>query len=331
MEEYTKIFQKFYRRLAAEGFVKSLLWGAGAGFAVNLILGVVFYCIQFEMLWLSVVCGAAVLAAVAAILYFAKYRPTIRQVAERVDRLGLKERLITMVELQGDDSYMAVRQREDALAHLQKAGAQKLKLNVRAAAVISVCVLALFSCSVTAAAALSLAGELPSIDEILPAPEEETVWVQVEYMADEGGRVEDAAIQIIPKGGDCEEVLAVADDGYVFDIWSDGVTTPDRKDTNVGQSMTVYALFIKVNDEQADGEKSDEVGDVNENEGGGNMPSDGGAAGKYEEYNQVIDGETYYRDIYREYYDKAMQILDEGGVVPAYIRLIIQDYFDVIV
>lgn len=45
-------------------------------------------------------------------------------------------------------------------------------------------------------------------------------------MADEGGRVEDAAIQIIPKGGDCEEVLAVADDGYVFDIWSDGVTTP---------------------------------------------------------------------------------------------------------
>ena len=60
------------------------------------------------------------------------------------------------------------------------------------------------------------------------------------------------------------------------------------------------------------------------------MPEGGGAGGKYKEYNQVIDGETYYRDVYQEYYEQAMQILSEGGVVPEYIRIIIQNYFDAI-
>ena len=90
-------------------------------------------------------------------------------------------------------------------------------------------------------------------------------------------------------------------------------------------------LFVKLEDDVTGVEMEDSMdmgsGSIDAD---GQMPEGGGAGGKYEEYNQVIDGETYYRDVYQEYYEQAMRILSEGGVVPEYIRIIIQNYFDAI-
>ena len=331
MNEYNEILKKYRKSLAKEGFIQSLIWGCIIGFSAMTVLAVLFYCIGTPMIWLAPVIGTALVIAGTAVLYFAKFRPTLKQVAERTDMLGLKERVITMVETMGDTSYMAVRQREDTVVQLRKFSNRKLKLEIMIVPLIIACLLALLGVAGTAVAAMSVNGTVPGIDALLPDSSEETSLVEVMYMEEDGGHIEGAPVQIVSKGGDCTEVVAVADDGNVFDIWSDGVTTPERTDKNVVQSMTVFALFVELDDDAAGGEMEDSMdmgsGSIDAD---GQMPEGGGAGGKYEEYNQVIDGETYYRDVYQEYYEQAMRILSEGGVVPEYIRIIIQNYFDAI-
>ena len=73
---------------------------------------------------------------------------------------------------------------------------------------------------------------------------EETVTVT--YVAGDGGRIEGTAIQTIVKGGNTTEVTAVANAGYVFSKWSDGVTTAKRVDQNVTVSKKVTAEFTKI-------------------------------------------------------------------------------------
>lgn len=329
MNDYNEILKKYRKSLAKEGFIKSLIWGCIIGFSAMTVLAVLFYCIGALIVWLAPIIGIVLIIAGTAVLYFAKYRPTLKQVAERTDMLGLKERVITMVEMEGDTSYMAARQREDTAVQLQKFSNRKLKLQIMLVPLIIACLLAVLGISSTTVSAMSVSGAVPGIDELLPDSSEETSLVQVMYMEEDGGHIEGELVQIVSEGGDCTEVVAVADDGYVFDIWSDGVTTPERTDRNVVQSMTVFALFVELGDDTAGEEMEDDIDIDMDFDSDEQMPASG-AGGKYEEHNQVIDGETYYRDVYQEYYEQAMQILSEGGVVPEYIRIIIQNYFDAI-
>ncbi|MFO7941645.1 MAG: hypothetical protein R6U92_03250, partial [Bacillota bacterium] len=50
----------------------------------------------------------------------------------------------------------------------------------------------------------------------------------VRYLADENGIIEGEAIQDVEAGADASTVRAVANSGYRFDGWSDGVTTAER-------------------------------------------------------------------------------------------------------
>ena len=232
MNEYNEILKKYRKSLAKEGLIRSLIWGCMIGFSAMTVLAVLFYCVGAPTVWLAPVIGTALVIAGTVAFYFAKYRPTLKQVAERTDMLGLKERVITMVEMEGDTSYMAVRQREDTAAQLQKFGNRKLKLQIMLAPLIVACLLAALGISSTTVSAMSLNGAVPGIDELLPDPSDNTSLVEVMYMEEGGGHIEGEPVQIVSEGGDCTEVVAVADDGYVFDIWSDGVTTPERTDKN---------------------------------------------------------------------------------------------------
>lgn len=69
--------------------------------------------------------------------------------------------------------------------------------------------------------------------------------VTVTYHAGVGGRIAGTTVQTIDKGGSTTEVAAVADAGYTFSKWSDGVTSPKRTDANVTESKTVTAEFTK--------------------------------------------------------------------------------------
>lgn len=65
----------------------------------------------------------------------------------------------------------------------------------------------------------------------------------VVYLAEEGGSIRGEAIQSVAPGGSTQTVTAVADEGYEFVGWSDGLTTPERTDENVGSDIIVTARF----------------------------------------------------------------------------------------
>ena len=67
----------------------------------------------------------------------------------------------------------------------------------------------------------------------------------VVYEAADGGSISGIEKQLVAEGGNAAEVIAVADEGYEFIGWSDGIDTERREDKNVVANISVKALFRK--------------------------------------------------------------------------------------
>lgn len=65
----------------------------------------------------------------------------------------------------------------------------------------------------------------------------------VNYVANVGGRISGNASQIVRYGDSSQAVTAVADYGYEFIGWSDGVQTATRQDVSVKNNLDVRAIF----------------------------------------------------------------------------------------
>lgn len=75
--------------------------------------------------------------------------------------------------------------------------------------------------------------------------------VSITYFADEGGYIQGEAEQWGEPGESATPVTAVADNGYLFDGWSDGVLTAERTDTYADDcSLNFTARFKRVDTEQ---------------------------------------------------------------------------------
>ena len=66
------------------------------------------------------------------------------------------------------------------------------------------------------------------------------------YLAGANGTISGVATQTVAYAGNGSAVTAVADSGYVFTNWSDGVTANPRTDTGVTNDLTVTANFVAV-------------------------------------------------------------------------------------
>ena len=53
-----------------------------------------------------------------------------------------------------------------------------------------------------------------------------------------------------------------------------------------------------------------------------------GSGGGWSDNNQVIDGETNYRDVLEQYYDLAMEYINSGEEIPPEIKEFIENYFN---
>lgn len=126
----TEIFKEYYSRLAKEGFLKALLWGLLVGFSVLLFTALVCWIAAFNGLWIMLSLFVVSAVTTTLLLYYKKFRPTTKSIAQRIDKLGLEERLITMTELENDPSFIALKQREDALSSLGKVNTSLLKFAI---------------------------------------------------------------------------------------------------------------------------------------------------------------------------------------------------------
>lgn len=343
-EKEKDVFHKYHSRLAREGWLKAFLCGLGTGLAVLFVAALVTWLFGFEKFWfLAIIVGAVVMAAATFIFYYKKFRPTTAQIARRIDSsLGLEERMITMLSLQNDESYLAMRQREDAEARLGGTDRKKIRIRVAAASIAIVCVFGILGIAMSAVTVLSAQGILPNGPELFNSPSSPSVSPQeqyftVKYTAEEGGEIDGKIKQTILFGSETESVVAVAKDGWMFSGWSDGWDDPSRTDSGVSEDMEIYAEFVKLDDETDDEDPNDKPDDLplgDESEGSSDGPFDpnqsSGNGGKYESNNQIIDGETYYRDVFQEYYERAMERLASGEELSDELRAFIEMYFNII-
>lgn len=355
---YKDVFAKCRRDLVKEGIVKSALFGAIAGFGVGFIIAFVTWFTDFNGLWLALGMLVAVTATVSVVLYFKVYRPNNKAVADRLDRVGFDERMITMLELENDDSYIAQRQRADAMGVVEKAAAKnggKL-LSVKIATAVIAVSSVLIACGVgmTTVTGLAAYGVIPGgkdlWNKVFPS---ESSFATVRYEVSDGkaGSIDGDVEQKVLVGEGSSTVYAYAVDGYQFVKWIDdegneyvGNGTAHRLE-KVTRSITFTAVFEEVDDMEDDPEDStdpnkdsgDNPGDMPDF-GGPSDPSTGEPGGpnggsnssNNNDNDKIIDGETDYKEKYEYYYQLAMQKLANGEEIPPELRAILESYFGVL-
>ena len=361
--ETKKLFKKYHSRLVRIGLCKALICSLIVGFAVNFIAAAVLWFVNLEDLWitLGIAIGAGLLALVISmpIFYFKAFRPTTKKVAHQLDRLGLEERIITMNEFLHDESYIAMRQREDAQQKMKFVNSRSLRLHLSKVVIILVCVLAVFGVSMTTVSALAAEGILQPggdfIEPWIPEPEEEYVMVMYVVDGDEGGFIYGETEQIILKGSNTETVVAIADDGYVFVRWEDMNQNPERTEFNVLEDKVFVAIFhsITMNETMTDGGDEDMgsteeggegqpgesdssgQGDENGEDNGqdGNSDGTGGESGDTSggnkgnnNNNKVIDGNTDFNSVFD--YGKESGDLASDDTLPPDYKDVVGGYLD---
>ncbi len=335
--ETAKLFGKYHKRLSRQSWVKSLICGLIVGFAAMLITAFGLWIAGGKMFYLAFA-ALAVGIATTPLFYKFVFKPTTKAVANKIDELGLEERMITMTELEGDESYMACRQREDAIKCLGSVSEGLLKLVVSVPMLVILCVSILLGGGMTAVAALSGAGVIDSGKDIIDNIKEEKIpSYTIEYGVEGDGTVEGATVQIIEKGKDGTLVTAVAMPGNAFVMWSDGLEDPVRCEYGVTEDLQLTAIFVEIEPDEdgEEGEEGDEGGDPEgpaepgkEGEGSGSGDGNGGngaGSGGDRNTDKVGDGKKNYGDYIDDATEKAngnMEGKDSGD------KKVVGDYFD---
>ena len=355
-----KHFEQQYTKLRLEAILRSLFLALITASIATFAIALLLWLTPLNGWWISLIVLFAV-TAIATVLYFRfRYSPTPMANARRLDRLGLEERLVTMVELQNETSYIASIQREDAKAALAKLTPADLKFRFDKNVWILLAVTATLAVGMTVFTALGEAGLLPNGDDLIRdlLPEQRENYVSITYLVEDGGEIQGVADQLIPKGTHAEPVTAVPFDGFTFVGWDDGGTRPTRQEKDVTEDFVVMAVFEPI-DGDGDGDGDGDAGDENASEDApgdeegapGENPSDeappgddpesssthdrknpgSAGAGKYDDFNQIIDGRTYYRDLLESYRDIIEDYLEEyGDQLTEEQRKIIESYIGIV-
>lgn len=328
----TEIIKKYRSRLIVHGWLKSLMLGAFIGFSALLITTFVFWFVGFDKLWVAIPIFVAVTAAFAVIFYFAKYRPDEKQIAMKIDALGLEERMITMAQFKYADNYLAKMQREDAEKALAQVNPKSLKFVASTLVIVALAVTFVFAGGMTTTSALANAGYIKyGKDYYAEITAEPPVTYEVTYKVEGNGTIhgiDEAGTETVISGESSSVVTAEPGNGNVFAGWQvndgDSIKVVDDIVTfikEVTKDVTVTAQFEQIEDEYLEDEM-DEVSNLQGGDGnGGGMPdpnappqqSDqsgdgqgpGAGGGSDSNRDQVYDGNTNYKDVIGESSDDA--------------------------
>ena len=362
--ENKQTFDKFKAKLTIEALLCTLLTSLSIGFAAGGLVSLICWLSGYkDGIWVALGVGAGLALISFPLFYILKFRPTVKKTGERVDRTGLQERAVTMLEYMDDQSYMATRQRLDAVTRIFAVSPKAIKAVIPVWVTIASISASTFGIPFGVVSALYQADTISSPTEVYVDPMEN--FCAVSYIVEDGGEIVGNADQLLEPGTDAETVTAIAMDGYVFLGWDDGNLNPTRTDLNITEDLEFVALFKAIeggdDDEEGDfdgpgngdsatdnpsesndsngqgGEEGDGSGNKGGDEGKGEGEEEGegkgdgkgeGAGGKFTEGNQIIDGQTYYRDRLDEYKEEAMDELSSNDDLPDDIREFIESYYD---
>jgi len=343
-----QLFKKYYDRLRFEGLIKSLIWGVIVGFSLGSIF--VFMSIAFngfatvgnyDASWLIIFLIALgiwlVATAVAMPLFYVlRFKPDKDLIAARIDSVGLEERMITMNQFEGDDSFMAGVQRADAKEKLTAVSPKRLKIKafmlvptIIASVLMVVFVLSLVFVNVTVDTPLAWESYNRVVqEEREPDPDPEFEYFWIEYLTMGGGYIYGDVFQVVVLGEDGRTVVATAIRGNAFWRWT---FEPDevRRYMATRQERGVTGIIVHlaefVPDDEGDG---DDESDYEDEEPQPRDPDDD----EDEEFNPNViengrDDFRYNEERFREFLAEALATLAAGGDIPVSLRLMIEAYF----
>ena len=268
------IFQKYYKKLVGEGLLKSFLLALTIALFAETVILLAFWFAGIKRYWLSAGISVGICAALVPSLYFLFFRPDTKAIARRLDSLGLEERLLTMHELQNDESYIAMRQREDARQALAKIDPKNVKIVLSKTVLVLLIVSFVCAGSMTTISALASSGVIPEGPDIIPDIVNPEAYYTVRYLCkiyrqdtinldirDEegvGGLVEGMDEQLVAVGESSEAVLAFADPDWGFVQWGDGSQDPYRFEEAVFVDESVFegSYVMEINSKNQFDEKT---------------------------------------------------------------------------
>ena len=152
----SEVFTEYYKKIKKESLLKSFLCSLTIGFSVLFICAISSWLSGFITgIYIGLLLFIITMTISTLIFYKHKFYPTTKKIAQRVDVLGLEERILTMTELEHDNSYIAMKQREDALNAIKSVNSKMLKIAVSLPLIIAVAVSATFGTGMTVVAAVN--------------------------------------------------------------------------------------------------------------------------------------------------------------------------------
>jgi len=332
-----ELLKKYHAKATRQALIKSLLSGLVYGLGALVLTSAIWWFFGMKSIWLCVLIAVVVTALVGAIYYFVVNRPTLKQTARRVDALGLEERIVTMTEFEGQESYILNKQREDTLQKLSTVNHKLLKLVVSMSLIVTLSIVGAFGIAMTTTAAVSKKSGKELIKDLMTPPPPTYV---VEYVIKGDGEVLGELIQHVKRGEDASPVIAAPSADWVFVKWDDGDINPYRQDLSVRGNMKCTAIFELFGETTDDADFEDFTGEDipvarPEESGGNKSDQDGneieGAGGLYEPNNNVYDGETYYGgEVFENEYGDVVDDVMGNSNLTDFEAGVILDYMDTI-
>lgn len=98
-----ELIKKYRNKLRLEGGIKAAMLAATIAAACAVVVALIVWLLPTDasVVWIAVGLFLGLTVAVTPVIYFVKYRTTDIELARRLDRLGLSERVVTMLDYTG--------------------------------------------------------------------------------------------------------------------------------------------------------------------------------------------------------------------------------------
>lgn len=123
-----ELLKDYKKKLMGEAFLKSAIVGVISGFLLSVPVSVIAFITVYNTLWISLLIFGLSAIGFTLLSYFKYYRTNVKQIAKRVDGVGLEERVVTMIEYAGKEDALAQRQRADAERALTYVDPKQVKI-----------------------------------------------------------------------------------------------------------------------------------------------------------------------------------------------------------
>ena len=129
----------FKRKMYLNSIVNSILYGLINSFILSTILIIILYIFRVKNNLITLTCFGSLFVIFTLISYFKFFKVTKESTARTLDKLGLDERVITMIEFKDEDSDYIILQREDTLKRLKNVSVKEIKVKIQKFSLLILC------------------------------------------------------------------------------------------------------------------------------------------------------------------------------------------------